>query len=207
MILLLFKDSDHSWVTKLAIISVLVFFFIQFAPDSYKERISTITSEQDYNRTVEGGRVALWMNGIQLMLQNPITGVGAGAIETGLGDTFRVWKTTHNSFIQIGAELGVGGLAMFIALLSTSISGSRKYQLQHRCANDLAGEYVWLAKALEVSLLGFCVVGFFLSWAYSPVLLFLVALCGIMKKLEYALSDEQIRVVKGSSSSRQTSTA
>lgn len=196
MILLLFKDSDHGWVAKLAAIGILSFAFIQFAPDSYKERIATITSEQDYNRTVEGGRLALWKNGIQLMLRNPIIGVGAGAIETGMGATDGVWKTTHNSFIQIGGELGVGGFVMFIALLLRSISGARQFQLQHCYTKDQAGEYVWLAKALEVSLYGFSVIGFFISWAYSPVLLFLIALCGIMKKLEYAISDTEIGVSK-----------
>jgi len=191
MTLLLIKDHSYSWMLKFVVVGILLMLFVQFAPNSYLETMMSITSEQDYNRTLEGGRIALWKSGIQLMLQNPLTGIGAGAIITGLGQSSGTWKTTHNSFIQIGTELGVGGLILFVSIILSSIVGMRRFRLQYHNDNSQIGEFVWLATALEVSLCGFCVVGFFLSWAYSPVFFFLVTLCGILKKMEFVSCDKR----------------
>ena len=71
--------------------------------------------------------------GIRLMTQNPLTGVGIGifAIAEGssrkdTGGPKEPWKTAHNSFIQIGGELGVGGLILFILLIYYLFKSLRK---------------------------------------------------------------------------------
>ena len=190
-ILLFFKDSARSWAFRISVAILLIFSFILFAPASYKNRMATITAEEDYNRTLKGGRIELWKEGIGLILKSPITGMGAGAIDTALGTSSGVWKTTHNSFIQIGVELGVGGFILLIALLRSSISRVRRFRIEHFQQKSQAGKHVWLATALEISLWGYCVVGFFLSWAYSSVFLFLIALCAILNKLELKAIDEK----------------
>ena len=127
------------------------------------------------------------------MVDNPILGSGAGTYQVAEGAVNQggKWLTAHNSFIQIGVELGVGGFILLIALLRSSISRVRRFRIEHFQQKSQAGKHVWLATALEISLWGYCVVGFFLSWAYSSVFLFLIALCAILNKLELKAIDEK----------------
>lgn len=71
------------------------------------------------------GRVDAWRTGMNILADRPLTGVGAGAFvvawpEFAPGDAGAA-RTTHNTFIQLTSELGVGallllGLAIFLAL-------------------------------------------------------------------------------------------
>ena len=140
--------------------------------------------KEDYNITGSTGRLEVWKRGVALMLQNPILGVGAGTFISAEGQTHidvgGKWSTAHNSFIQIGAELGIGGLVLFIILIWYSIQSLRRMRKK---VNDLKGN-AWLLDALEISFYGYIITGSFLSQAYSVVLYFIIAYCVILKKLE-----------------------
>jgi len=187
-LLILFKDKYRSWMRKLAVLAVLTLAFVQFAPDAYWDRMKTIMSEDDYNVTSESGRKQLWLRGLGLMLDNPVTGVGAGAFMTGLGysygDEGGKWLTAHNAFVQIGAELGVGGLALFIMLILTSIRWLRRLQKKYASRTGDFKNHFWLITALEVSLWGYVATAMFLSAAYFAMFYFLIALCCILRKLD-----------------------
>ncbi|MDO9583013.1 MAG: O-antigen ligase family protein [Desulfomicrobium sp.] len=187
-LLILFKDRYRSWVVKLAVLAVLTLAFVQFAPDTYWDRMKTITSEDDYNLTADYGRKQLWLRGLGLMLDNPVTGVGAGAFMTGLGysygDAGGKWLTAHNAFVQIGAELGVGGFVLFILLILTSIRWMRRLRNKYASRPGDFKNHLWLITALEVSLWGYVATAMFLSAAYFAMFYFLIALCCILRKLD-----------------------
>jgi O-antigen ligase len=188
-VLIAIKDKGRSWLVKLFVLGSFVFIFLQLAPESYWMRIQTIFSyEQDYNVTAEHGRMTLWSKGINLMLENPITGVGSGAIVVGIGQTFDggigKWLTVHNAFVQIGAELGLGGLFLFILLIATCFYQLRKLRIKYSHTSGVCHDYLWLISALEISLYGYCVTAMFISSAYFAMFYFLVALCCIIQKLD-----------------------
>jgi O-antigen ligase len=85
------------------------------------------------------------------------------------------WSAAHNSFVQIGAELGVLGLGLFVALFAVAVRAlSRVGRGQ--------GAAAFLAQTLTASLVAYVVSGFFLSaayWAYLYTLLGMVA--GLVK--------------------------
>lgn len=164
------------------------------ASQQYWQQMGTIGSDADYNRTGETGRLQIWSRGIGYMLDHPLLGVGAdnfGAAEGMLSPHAKRqqygigvrWSAAHNSFVQVGAELGLPGLAFYLALLGATVGGLR------RCArlraNVTGGEArdVELAQALMAALLGFVVGSFFLSLAYSEMLYTLVALSAAMVKV------------------------
>jgi len=186
-VLILIKDTYQRWITKLFVVGILALAFILYAPESYWQRINTITSEQDYNRTSKYGRESAWRQSVKIILSHPFTGTGAGTIVKAIGESWGPegghWMTSHNSFLQIGAELGIGGLFLFVALLSYSILDMHRLNSLYRREGS-PPEYAWLVTSLEISLITFGVVGFFLSWAYQPILFFLIALSGVVKKLE-----------------------
>lgn len=166
--------------------ALVVIVLLSTASDHYWEQMSTITSDTDYNHTEESGRLQIWSRGVGYMLSNPLLGVGPGNFAIAEGtlspmarrQQFGIgvrWNAPHNSFVQIGAELGLPGLALYIAILVSAFLALRK-----------AGD---LQRPLTAALLGFVVGSFFLSLAYSEMLYTLVALAVAMHKVTAAEAD------------------
>ena len=150
---------------------------------------------QDYNwvGNAEGGRMSVWKRGIGYMLGHPITGVGVGAFPVAEGTISPLakvqdygvglkWSAAHNSFVQIGAELGFPGLLMFVALLFAGLGLARRAVAFGLAVGDQRAAA--MGDALAASLVGFAVSGFFLSEAYSP---YVYSVIGIAIGLHEAL--------------------
>lgn len=100
---------------------------LPFAPSSYWERMASITdSSRDAHGSREARRILLgeaWTT----FLTFPLHGVGAqqfqsynppGRVET--------WRETHNVILQVAAELGILGLAVFGYLLWRAFTAGRQ---------------------------------------------------------------------------------
>jgi O-antigen ligase len=168
---ILFKTFKRSKVfTGLILIGSLTIF--AFLPSTaYWERMRTILEPgDDYNMYSRAGRIQVWKQGIRLMAENPFTGVGIGVFTVAEGqsreDTGKQkepWRTAHNSFIQIGAELGVGGLIFFVLLLYFLFKDLRRIRSKNP-------QIEIFKDSLLISIIGYITGGFFLSQAYSIVL-------------------------------------
>src|SRR5207249_7470666 len=102
------------------------------ASDRYWEQMQTIFNpQQDYNLTSNEGRIRVWKRGLAYMIDNPVLGVGGqnfAVAEGTISPLARLqergrgvrWGAAHNTFIQVGAELGVPGLLLFIGLIATA---------------------------------------------------------------------------------------
>jgi O-antigen ligase len=183
------------WAT--AIVAVVL---LGTASDQYWQQMSTITSEDDYNRTSESGRLPIWGRGIGYMMSNPVLGLGAGNFQAAEGrlspyadrQQYGIgvrWNAAHNSFIQAGAELGVVGLALFVGVIATTFAALRRAGGGEHAMRAWETRQTSLTPALTASLLGFVVGAFFLSLAYSEMLYTLVALAvGLQKVTDVAAS-------------------
>ena len=163
---------------------VMLIVFKLFTPDTYWDRISTMMNpKDDYNVSGQGGRVEIWQRGLLMMIRHPLTGVGISCFEEGEGrfndENGGKWMTAHNSFIQLGAEIGLIGLFLFIRMLVSSIKRLRTYQQLHE--STLLPK--WLFDGTEVAIYGYIITGFFLSQAYSPVLYLLIGLVVVSNKI------------------------
>src|SRR5690606_15321749 len=111
-----------------------VVLLMTFGGETYWSLMKTMLNpSQDYNWAggSETGRMEIWKRGVTYMAGNPLLGVGVRcfsvaegtlspqAAQQSIGIGFK-WSTAHNSFVQIGAELGVGGLLLFCAMLASS---------------------------------------------------------------------------------------
>ena len=159
--------------------------FSAAAQEQLRERFAT-TFEQDYNHTDEDGRIQVWKRGIGYMLDNPALGVGISNFTTAEGmlsskatDPYRrrgvKYTAAHNSFVQIGAELGVGGLVAFVMMIVTALAGCWRIARRRDAADDPF--FVKWAGTGFVSLFGLTVSATFLSLAYSAMLIVIVTLC------------------------------
>jgi O-antigen ligase len=156
------------------------------APERYWQRMGTIWGSGSasgpsaaYDMAgLKEARLTIWMKGLKLTLDHPILGVGAGVFQVAEAHTHAQlgrWETAHNSFLQISAELGLGGLGLFLLLLYSGVRSCRVVIRRAR-RDPRVCPYLWLAHGLELSLYGYAIVGFSLSHAYSWTLYFLLGM-------------------------------
>jgi putative inorganic carbon (hco3(-)) transporter len=171
-------------VSATALVAIVL---VTTASDQYWQQMGTITSESDYNHTSESGRLQIWSRGIGYMMANPLLGVGPNNFPSAEGTLSPLaerqqygigvrWNAAHNSFIQIGAETGLPGLALFIAVIVSAFAALRRSGPAEAALARAGEARAPLTPALTASLIGFAVGAFFLSLAYSEMLYTLVAL-------------------------------
>jgi O-antigen ligase len=172
-------------IAATAIVAVVV---VGTASDQYWTQMGTILSDADYNRTDESGRMQIWRRGVGYMFRNPIFGVGPGNFQAaeGMLSSFAArqqlgvgvrWNAAHNSYIQVGAELGIPGLFIFIAMIVSTFAGLRRLNRSYALTADEREENPRaLTNALTASLVGFVVGAYFLSLVYTELFYTLVAL-------------------------------
>ena len=171
------------------------------ASDQYWTQMGTILSDADYNRTDESGRMQIWRRGLGYMLSNPILGVGPGNFQAAEGmlspfatrQQFGIgvrWNAAHNSYIQVGAELGIPGLCMFVGVIGGAFAALRRVrrseidnEQEGEDGQDEADRHGAFRQALMASLIGFVVGAYFLSLAYTEMLYVLVALAVGLEKV------------------------
>jgi O-antigen ligase len=182
---------------RLAATALVALVVLGTASEQYWKQMGTIMSDADYNRTDESGRMKIWSRGVGYMLSNPVLGVGvgnfpaaegllspfAGRQQAGVGVR---WNAAHNSYIQVGAELGIPGLALFIGIIVGAFRALRTSSRQLTAEADPDGRQRALTRALTASLIGFVVGAYFLSLAYSEMLYTLVAIAVGLQKVTVA---------------------
>jgi O-antigen ligase len=164
------------------------------ASDQYWQQMATILSDTDYNQTEESGRLQIWRRGVGYMMGQPVFGVGPGNFQVAEGTLSPFaerqqygigvrWNAAHNSFIQVGAELGIPGLALFVALIATAFLALRRSDRRERALIEQGCAGSPVTPALTAALLGFVVGSVFLSLAYAEMLYTLLALATGLEKV------------------------
>jgi putative inorganic carbon (HCO3(-)) transporter len=148
------------------ITAVVGFTFVQSSPSNifrFQEGLRAKEKVASYN--VET-RLGAWDAALQLTVENPLLGIGPGNFRFHYG---RVTETppgaeplgvVHNAYLDIAAELGIGGVALFIAYLLISFA---RLTTAHREGAGLPG----YAAALRVSLVVAAAGALTLSEQYS----------------------------------------
>jgi O-antigen ligase len=168
------------------------------ASDRYWTQMQTMLNpHQDYNLTSDAGRLKIWERGLGYMIAHPVLGVGGqnfGVAEGTISPLARLqergvgvrWGAAHNTFIQVGAELGVPGLLLFIGVIATAFRSLRRVTRQATRAGPAAADLSRLAPALTAALIGFVAGSFFLSLAYMDMLYTLIAFIIALAKIARA---------------------
>ena len=192
---LLFRYTAVGAMVRALTAAIVVITLVATGSDKYWTQMETILHpEEDYNRTADNGREMIWRRGISYMLKYPLFGVG--------GDNFGVaegtisplaslqqygigvrWNAAHNSFVQTGAELGIPGLLLLLAVIGSAFASLRRIGQLHAKSRVRERGPPQLAQALASSLVGFVVGAFFLSLAYSEMLYTLAGLAVALAKV------------------------
>jgi O-antigen ligase len=178
-------------VLGLAAAAVLatVIYFGAFAPAEARDRVLELQGGT--------GRTDIWTVGWRMVEDQPLLGVGAGnfpvasihyLLEPGslLRTDFIVDnpKVAHNTYLNVLAELGVVGLALFLAVIAFPLGWAARAVAFAARAGDRQLEV--LARAMVVVIVGLLAADFFGSRQYSKQLWLLLGLCPVLLQLSRA---------------------
>jgi putative inorganic carbon (HCO3(-)) transporter len=157
---------------------------LPLVPSSYWQRIASITDESKDDVQSSQARKRLFAESFDAFLENPLTGVGAGQFKDwNPSKRTEAWHESHNVWLQVGAELGIAGLALFLFLVFRAfyaVSQTRRLVARLRrhdaIGTDEAVTADAYAAAMTASLVGWVVCSMFSSVAYSWTFYYLLAL-------------------------------
>jgi O-antigen ligase len=87
-------------------------------PSSYWQRLESITNKDLDETGSREARSVLLRESFEAFLSHPLTGVGAGQFKNYNPEgREEAWRESHNVVLQVAAELGIAGLAVFFYLL------------------------------------------------------------------------------------------
>lgn len=167
--------------------ALVVICALPLAPSSYWDRIASIADDRKDDVQSSQARKALMGESLQAFLDNPLTGVGAGNFKdwNPRGRT-EAYHEAHNVWLQVAAELGFFGFAVFFFLVMRafySIFQTRRLLRRHGAdsdATDLLDEH---SAAMAASLTGWFVCAFFASVAYNWTFYYLLALAAAPREI------------------------
>ncbi len=153
-----------------SVIGVILIGFMLYSvlPDKQKERFESMGKDDTSTQRLE-----YWKFGLDIMQEYPGLGIGYGnwldycwyIYPNGLGRENKC-EQSHNSFIEVGSELGlVGLLVFFIMLMYVFIMNARTRKYAEKFDNKLL---LYLAYGLDGGLVGYLISGFFIAAFFYP---------------------------------------
>jgi O-antigen ligase len=163
-----------------------VLYFGAFASQEARARVTEVGSGT--------GRTDIWAVGWRMVGANTLQGVGAGNFNTSsihyllepgvLRENEFVRdkpKEAHNTYLEVVAELGVVGLALFLAIVGFSVLCMFRAARAFARERDLSMEII--ARAVLVAVVGLLAADFFGSREYSKQLWLLLSLGPVLLAL------------------------
>ena len=155
-------------------------YFTQLAPLPARERITTASGGS--------GRSDLWTIGLRMVKADPVTGVGVGNFQAESpnftlqpGTIARADlifssapKVTHNTYLEIAAEMGLPGLLLFLGVIASSLSSALKAARIWETRGDASMDA--LARGVMLGLVGMLAADFFISDMYTKLLWVMLAI-------------------------------
>lgn len=205
----LFMVRGVSPARRITILLVGMFTLAVSAPPGYWRQMSTImTPEEDYNYSDRDGRKAIMQRGLGYMQQYPVFGLGIDNFNraectispklesVGMNDPLKC-VSPHNSYVQAGAELGVGGLITFAALVFGGIYAplrlGRRLPKGWRRGSRPERFLFNATSFFAVAMVGFAVTSFFVSFAWrDPIYLMASLLAGLYISVRGQLSQSNM---------------
>jgi len=163
---LLWLRSPHRLAT-LAVLGVFGAVALAFAPDALWARFGSIDDFRQDSSAM--GRLAIWRVSLILASQHPLTGIGFQA--TALPqvvhrvDPTVIPRAVHNSYLEVLVEAGIFAFLCHVAI----IVATARYLAAVRARTRDLPEWRWardLAGLLQVSMVGYLVGSFFISFAF-----------------------------------------
>jgi O-antigen ligase len=173
-------------IRSLAFLSVGLPILWLVVPGESKARFGTAGSDSTSQL-----RLRYWQNGLDMAFRHPVLGVGQGNWTSYYrenywvaGDSLNrftdrgeaIIQPSHNSFVEVVAQLGFAGLAAFTAVILGSLTTNRRTRTLLEPLGQRGAFLTRSTRAIDAGTVVFCVAGFFMSVAFYPFLWMQVAM-------------------------------
>lgn len=155
--------------------------------DSYDQGISENTADQRFNS---------WQTGLQMIIHNPVTGVGIGSFLRAYPDYSETTPhVAHNTFFQFASESGLLAGIMYLLLFWSLF---RSYLKHIRLGPERIGPFfIATTESIMGGAAGFFVCATFLNLATFELLYYILILSVVQKKLiDSAIAEESLDIVE-----------
>ena len=157
-------------------------------PEEQFERFQSMGEDETSKQ-----RILYWENGLDMMLDHPISGVGYFNFPTYYNRFYsddllgmrakKGAELPHNIFIQVGAEVGVFGLIAYLLLIALFFSFTKNIKVGSRSNIYRSSWLIDVSRGLLIGLIGFVIAGQFVSVVYYPFLWVHLALIVALKNI------------------------
>ena len=203
MIGVLWLKTRKKWLSG-SILALVAVVGASAVPEEYRERIGSAieqfqTPETRYEDQAELDesfclRLAAWGVGWRMTLDSPIVGNGLRSIQNPeVADPYLAEsacnesedyeaRAAHNIYVEVLSDSGFPGLVLFVMILLGSIY--QCWRITRRTRNDPAMAWAHdLASMIQVSIIGYCIGGMLLSFAYYDGFYVLVVMVAVLWRL------------------------
>ena len=155
-------------------------------PQGYLARLSTITNIESDPTGSAQGRWGDLVVAADLVVRNPLTGVGLGQNVLALNqERGATWREVHNVYLQYAVDLGVPGLALFLWLFAALFRAAGRVRRQGTF--DVTFRDVGIvAGSVQVGLMAFAVAAVFHPVAYQFYFFFVAGVALAVKNVSRA---------------------
>ncbi len=207
---LLFWLPGVSAVRRVAFVGTAAIGLSIAAPAGYWEQMNTLLNlKEDYNWDTYYGRRQTAERGVEYMLRYPLFGVGIGNFaraDATISERARTfvdrpghalrWRAAHNSYVEIGSEMGFTGLVLWLCLIFGGIGSMRRLRrrLPHAWQRGDPDErfIYYMTVCLPISIIGFAVAAFWVSFAYlDPIYILMAFVVGVHMTVDQKRQNEQ----------------
>jgi O-antigen ligase len=172
------KFGRRNKLVFFALFFLFLVVFLIFAPGHYAIRLLSIFDHSLDPVGSASARTALLKRSIYVMLRHPILGVGL--------HNFPIYsfqgKLSHNSYTQVGAELGIPALVVYVMLMVSSFKTLGRIE-RETYEKRRGSKHYGLAIGLEASMVAYIVASFFISVAFNWNLYYLVGFSVCLRRL------------------------
>lgn len=164
-------------LAQTAVVALIAIGMVVFAPKSFWNRTETVGHfEEDASAM---GRVHAWHVASAISMDRPMLGVGVGAFQYAwplyAPPEARRAYAAHNVFLQVIAELGMLGAALFLVFVGGGTGGAFEASSNR--------EVGWLARGIAASVVGYLVCSLFAGFLASPHLFVLIGLAACAQRI------------------------
>lgn len=191
---------------------VLAGVFVLAMPSGYNQRLVSIVAIEEDKTGSAAEREELLKRAFSVAAHHPVLGVGMG--------NFPIYsikeKVAHNAYLEIAAELGLGGLLVYLLLIIRPLRSLIRIERETQPANSAASnrnlnrsardqapvaelatrDLYLLSVALQASFAAYIVCSFFSSVQYQWYLYYLVAYAISLRRIHAATPDAEPRAVE-----------
>jgi len=153
-------------------------------PSSYFDRLSTITNVNADRTGSAQERIADMIIAAKTIAANPVIGAGMGMNMLAMREARGGWLGVHNVYLEHALDLGLIGLAVFLALLWSSLQAVARIE-EHSSSPEL----FFLAQGLHISLIAYATAAMFHPVSYHHYFYYIAGLAVAAKSIAAARSD------------------